>query len=389
MPRKAQTKHGPGGKYYRKRIKKPDGGYVDVYGRTLVELEEKVTLKQNELAAAESPPPAEIYFFEYASGWYAKREGSMSAGMRKMYKFQINKVICPVIGGKKLQEINSDDLQAVLATRAQLSRSSQNKTVLVLKQIFDAALEADKISKLPTRQLKAKGKPSPQKKALTEAQQSALLDAVRGLAVEPCVILGLYTGMRREEICGLRWDCVELSGSAPHVTVKRACRWPTNAQPVVSEDLKSAAGARVIPIPPQLVHFLNELKEKQNKKPAQLRKLYVYGDADGKPISFTTFRRRWETIKTRSTASGKELGAKIRNKKYTITLDFYPTPHTLRHTYITRLILGGMDLKRVQYLAGHADPKVTLQIYTDLMGHRPEDLIDDVTAIFAAGEKGK
>ena len=58
MPRKAQTKHGPGGKYYRKRIKKPDGGYVDVYGRTLVELEEKVTLKQNELAAASELPPA-------------------------------------------------------------------------------------------------------------------------------------------------------------------------------------------------------------------------------------------------------------------------------------------------------------------------------------------
>ena len=67
----------------------------------------------------------------------------------------------------------------------------------------------------------------------------------------------------------------------------------------------------------------------------------------------------------------------------TVTLDFMPTPHILRHTYITRLILGGMDLKRVQYLAGHADPKVTLQIYTDLMGHAPEDLIGDVTAVFA------
>ena len=41
-----------------------------------------------------------------------------------------------------------------------------------------------------------------------------------------------------------------------------------------------------------------------------------------------------------------------------------------------------MDLKRVQYLAGHADPKITLEIYTSLMGHRPEDLIGDITEIF-------
>lgn len=66
-----------------------------------------------------------------------------------------------------------------------------------------------------------------------------------------------------------------------------------------------------------------------------------------------------------------------------------PTPHILRHTYITRLILGGMDLKRVQYLAGHSDPKVTIKIYTDLMGHAPEDLIDDVAAIFAPQPAGE
>ena len=392
-PRKAAKKYGPGGQYYRKRIKTPDGKYEDIYGKTLTELSEKVTLRLNQLAAASDVPPQELYFFEYAAGFYARREPHMSAGSRKMYKYQINKVICPVIGAKPITAVTSDDLAAVLATRGHLSRSSQQKTVLVLKQIFDAALEAGVIEKLPSRKLRPGGKAPVPKKALTETQQAALLSAVRGLSVEPCVMLALYTGMRREEICALKWDAVELGRCAPHITVRRACRWPHNTKGEISDVLKTDAAARVIPIPPQLVQFLQELKtarmaalEKGSAAGAaalRLRSMCVYGNADGSPLTMTTFRRRWESIRTRSTASGHELGAKIRNKKYSITLDFYPTPHQLRHTYITRLILGGMDLKRVQYLAGHADPKVTLQIYTDLMGHAPEDLIDDITAIFS------
>jgi len=152
----------------------------------------------------------------------------------------------------------------------------------------------------------------------------------------------------------------------------------------ISDVLKTDAAARVIPIPAPLLTYLKALKAALPGDELQQRRRCVYGDSDGKPLSLTAFRRRWEAIRCRSTASGRELGEKVRNHRYRITLDFYPTPHILRHTYITRLILGGMDLKRVQYLAGHADPKVTLQIYTDLMGHAPEDLISDLDRIFGA-----
>lgn len=386
MSRKAAKKYGPGGQYYRKRIKTPEGKYEDIYAKTLTELSEKVTLRQNQLAAASDVPPQELYFFEYAAGWFARKSPHLSPAMQRLYRDQINKVICPVIGAKKLQDVTSDDLAAVMATRAHLSRSSQKKTVMVIRQIFDAALEAGAVEKLPSRTLKASGRAPEKKRALTEKQQEQLLAAVRGLAVEPCVKLGLYTGMRREEICGLRWDCVALEGKAPHITVRRACRWPDNMRPEVSEILKTQAAARTIPIPPQLVEYLKQIRPEKVKPSA-----YVYCNDDGSAVSYSTLRRRWETIRARSTASGHELGERIKHSPggVTVTLDFLPTPHILRHTYITRLILGGMDLKRVQYLAGHADPKVTLQIYTDLMGHMPEDLIDDVTAVFAPPQPDK
>ena len=382
---KLKKGYGPGGQYYRKRIKTPEGKTEDIYAKTQAELAEKVTLRLNELAGAGQVPPEELYFFEYAAGWYARREPHLSPGMRKMIKHEINDVICPIIGGKKIREITSDDVAAVMATRGHLSRSSQAKTVQVLRQVFDAALEAGVIERPPTRRLRAGGKAAASKKALTETQARQLLEAVAGLKVEPCVMLGLYTGMRREEICGLRWDAVELDGAAPHIVVRRACRWPKNTAGEITDVLKTDAAARVIPIPAPLLTYLKALKAALPGDELQQRRRCVYGDADGKTLSLTAFRRRWEAIRCRSTVSGRELGEKVRNHRYSITLDFYPTPHILRHTYITRLILGGMDLKRVQYLAGHADPKVTLQIYTDLMGHAPEDLISDLDRIF--GEK--
>ncbi len=394
MPKKQKKQYGRGGQYYRKRITRPDGTKEDVYGRTLTELSEKVTLRRNELAAAADVPPQELYVFEYCAAFYDRVAPHMSPERQKLYKFLINKVVCPVIGSKPIADVTLDDLKDVLATRAHLSRRSQEDTVQILKQIFSAAAEADVIPKDPSLKLKPGGKPPAKKQALTEAQQAQLLESVQGLKVETMVMLGLYTGMRRGEICGLRWDCVDLDAATPYIKVRRACRWPDKIHPEVSDELKTPAALRDIPIPPQLLRYLKDLKEKQKKKlpgkeAEKLKKintLYVYCNDKGQPVSYSTLRRRWDTIRTRSTVSGRELGDKIKNHKISVTLDFMPTPHLLRHTYVTRLVLSKMDLKRVQYLAGHADPEITLQIYTSLQKAQPDELAADIWAAFDASD---
>lgn len=387
MQKKSKKQYGPGGQYYRRRITRPDGKKEDVYAKTLTELSEKVTLRLNEYAALSQIPPQQLYVYEYCAGFYARQAPHLSAERRKLYQYQINNVICPVIGGKALADVTLDDLKDVLATRAHLSRRSQEDTVQILKQIFSAAEEADVIPKNPAFKLKPGGKPPEKRQALTEAQQSRLLAAVRGLKVETMVMLGLYAGLRRGEICGLRWDCVHLDAPTPYLEVRRACRWPDKIRPVVSDELKTAAARRDIPIPPTLAQFLREQKAKiPGTKAGNLKSRYVYCDAAGKPVSYSTMRRRWDTIRTRSTASGRELGERIKNHGVVVTLDFMPTPHVLRHTYVTRLVLSKMDLKRVQYLAGHADPEITLRIYTSLQKVAPEDLAADIWAAFDAAD---
>ena len=59
------------------------------------------------------------------------------------------------------------------------------------------------------------------------------------------------------------------------------------------------------------------------------------------------------------------------------------TPHILRHTYITNLLLRGVDIKTVQYLAGHERAKITLDIYAHLTYNRPEEIIEKINMAFA------
>ena len=125
MPRK-ETKYKNG--MYRKRVRRPDafgGGYQDVYGKTIAERDAKVyELHQfwNDTEDTVSSP----FVFEYASAWYKRRYPGLSAQMRATYAREINSVICPVIGQKRMIDVTPDDIADVMATRNDKSKSASS-----------------------------------------------------------------------------------------------------------------------------------------------------------------------------------------------------------------------------------------------------------------------
>ena len=70
------------------------------------------------------------------------------------------------------------------------------------------------------------------------------------------------------------------------------------------------------------------------------------------------------------------------NGNVVYSLDFQVTPHQLRHTYITNLIYASVDPKTVQYLAGHENSKITMDIYAKVKYNKPEQLSAVVNTAF-------
>lgn len=378
--------------YLKKKIKDERGVYIAVYAKTPQELAQKVAERTAEIERrkqlAENP-----LVWQYAQTWYKLYTPRLSDSRKSDYAIAINRHICPIIGARHMLDVTPGDIADVMLACADLSRSSQDKIVCALKKIFAAGEKAGVVRVNPCVDLRAGGKRAAEKEALTRQQMRTLEDAVAGTRIYPFVMIGLYAGLRREEILGLEWDCVHLDGAAPYISVRRALRWVHN-QPVVSDELKSAAARRDVPIPPTLVGCLADLQRTATGD-------YVISSSDGQPWSMTAYRNAWRYITRRQTGTAKrtehgetvlrekKLGETVRNSKVQITIDFGVTPHILRHTYITNLILSGANVKVVQYLAGHSKVETTLNIYTHLIERSPEANLGAVLAAFPAPESAE
>lgn len=371
---------------YRKRVKDPliPGKWHDVWGKTKAVTREKARAKEAELAA-EKRRVEMPFFAEYAATWYALHAPQVGSKTQQNWRTAINKHICPAIGTVPLEKLTTDDVQSVMAAAASLSHETQKRIRSVLQRILRAAVAAGLMEENPAEALTASGSRTVEKIPLTRKQQQALMDSLVGNRCRVFCALALYAGLRREEITGLMWDCVFLDG-VPHISVRRACRWEGN-HAVVSEELKSKAARRDIPIPPVLAEILREEKEKSTGD-------FVVSDAEGNVLSMGSFRRMWKAIGARSErtvhykANGFEYTRELKVgdiAPYTgirVALDFKVEPHILRHTYITELILSGANIKTVQYLAGHSDIKITLEIYTHLTDQLPANTQGAVLSAF-------
>lgn len=380
-----------GTEYYRTRIDDADGKRVALYAKTAEELYNKVqeAKRQVENAVFRRTTPTVA---EYCEKWLLMQSAHIRNTTLIDYRSKVKNYIIAPLGHLYMAEVSADDVKLAMVPASKKSGSVYRSVNMLIKSIFNSAVDSKVIAVSPCKGISAKGgKPQKDRDALTDSQAAQLLSAIKGLPPYVFVMLGLYAGLRREEILALKWDCVFLDEKAPYLSVRRA--WHTeNNRPVISTELKTKAAKRDIPIPPQLLECLKEAKEASKSE-------YVVANRDGKPLSYTQFVRVWKYIETRSTkertyvryVNGQKivhtvtpvLGEKAaHNSKVVYSLDFQVTPHQLRHTYITNLIYASVDPKTVQYLAGHENSKMTMDIYAKVKYNRPQELAPIVNAAF-------
>lgn len=377
--------------YYRTRIEDADGVRVAIYGRTREELYDKVNEARDQIdndTFRRKTPTVK----EYAEKWLLMQSAHVRQTTLIDYTSKVKLHVIAPLGHMRMADVTKDDIQLALVPVSKKSTSVYKSVVILYKCIFKAAKDSRVIDENPTVFLTAKGGGVPQtdKIPLTDEQVEILLDAVKGLQTYVFVMLGLYAGLRREEILALKWDSVYLNKKAPYLTVRRA--WHTEGnKPVILDELKTKAAHRDIPLPDRLLECLKEWK-------AQSKSEYVISNSDCGPLFYTQFKRLWQFIITRSTKerfyykyeNGKRVRHTIKpvlgekaahNGKVVYTIDFDVTPHQLRHTYITNLIAASVDPKTVQYLAGHENSKITMDIYAKVKYNKPQELapiLDDI-----------
>ena len=377
--------------YYRTRILDADGKRVALYGKTPEELYDKVeeAKKQIEDCTFRREMPT---VKEYCEKWLLMQSAHVRNTTMVDYTSKVKNYIIKPLGHMHMVDVTADDIRLAVLPAAKKSESVYRSVNMLIKCIFNSAEDSHIIDDNPTKRLSAKGgTPQKEKEALSDEQVEQLLDAIKGLPPYVFVMIGLYAGLRREEILGLKWDCVHLDEEAPYLSVRRAWHVELN-RPVILTELKTKAAKRDVPIPKRLLECLKEAKENSKSE-------YVVANRDGEPLSYTQFQRVWKYIRTRSTkertyvryVNGEKIKHTVRpvlgqaaphNGKVIYTLDFQVTPHQLRHTYITNLIYAHVDPKTVQYLAGHENSKITMDIYAKVKYNKPQELAAVVNGAF-------
>lgn len=193
-------------------------------------------------------------------------------------------------------------------------------------------------------------RPKPKEKPMhcfTLAEQKQIEQAVMADKREKMkgIIICLYTGLRIGELLALEWSDVDLEKA--ELTVSKTCHDGKNKNGTfcrITDTPKTDHSRRVIPIPQQLLPMLREMKKYSKSS------LVIVGNST--VLSVRSYQRSFEMLLEQ---------IEIPRRSF----------HTLRHTFATRALESGMDIKSLSEILGHKNPTVTLNRYVhSLMEHK-------------------
>lgn len=261
------------------------------------------------------------------------------------------RVICRYIGGIRVADLDIPTVQKWLASMSGdgLAPRSIAKPFRLLKQSMKYAMALDLVTKNPCDYCKPPKVSRKTVNVLSSEERRRMHQLVRdSLHVPICLAIefALTTGMRRGEICGLRWSDLHEDGT---ISVNRAIGEVRGGTYVKSP--KTRESLRTIPLEPgffaQLCAMRKDAFNVAKKFKIQLGDPYILGtqEPESKPYLPNRLTREF--------------------KSFCDTHDFDCGFHDLRHTFATMLISAGVDIRTVADYLGHANVAVTLNTYAE------------------------
>ena len=338
------------GRYKRGRKENGELIYGSVYGKTYREVKEKMRVAMT--VPKDVKPPiasAEMTFAILLRKWQESNEIRLKGGTKTRYENLINSHIIPELGELKLSEISATTINGFLTTKLMkgrldgsgpLSPSYVRSIALVITSALNYAVAEgymqafkNKINKPTITKSELPILSLENQKVLEQHLKAELTPTSIG------ILISLYTGLRIGEICALCWNDINLNTRTIYVrhTVSRVKSAGTDSKTeLILDEPKTASSKRVVPIPSPLFNAILDYRRDATS-------IYVVSSTDSF-VSPRTYDARFHRVLS---------DCHLEDLNY----------HGLRHTFATRCIEAGVDVKSLSEILGHANVSITLNTY--------------------------
>ncbi|MBO6307778.1 MAG: site-specific integrase [Oribacterium sp.] len=319
------------------------------------------------LAAFEEPEQLDEndpYLADYLRSWLKFVENRVEISTYNGYASSVECVLVPYFEPKKIKLKNLtlrdaqqfyDELMA--SDRGRGGKAPQPTTIRRYHAALHAALEhavkMEMIDYNPTDRVDLPKQKQVMHNTFTEEQLRRLNKLLEDEDIGPLILFDSVYGLRRSEMCGLRWRSIDFEHDVFTVdhTVVMAKGRDGKKQLIKKDRTKNKSSCRTLPLTPEIRSMLFELRKKQTDN----RELFGrgYNDADAEYVFVDML--------------GNLIRPDYLTRKYSRLRDKYGLPHVtlheIRHTVATLLLKHKVPMKYVHVTLGHSDISTTANTY--------------------------
>lgn len=327
------------------------------YGKTRKEVADKMAQALQGVRSGTFVEPAQTTFGEWLDKWLTSyKKSQLKPSTYESYEALVNVHIKPALGKVPMAKLQAHMLQSfynekLAAGRADGKGGLSTRMVRYLHAVIRQALQQAVKEGLLARNVADATSPptvkSKQMRPLAEDELLAFFDAARSDRLFAAYVLAATTGLRRGELLGLCWDCVDLEHGV--ITVQRQLLVLKDGLSL-EETTKSKSGRRSITLTDDAIRELKAHRKRQAQEKLLLGEAYqdnglVFCKEDGTPFDPREFTKRFQRWLTKAGLPKVRL-------------------HDLRHTHATLLLKKGVPAKIVQERLGHSSITMTLDLYS-------------------------